>query len=596
MTSDPLEEALARTERIAVIGSPSSTSGMQVDILGTASEKQLVGAFVFFRYTQEGSPHCGLGQISEVGLRNVWAEDATMKGLIRLKGQVDPVTGRQDVHTAKLGVGAVFSVQKDGFEQAMLGTVPSTGTPLHLVDDAFLNKLLEPQLDELVYLGRTYGSPTLLPMWFRHFGAGEGGLKESYHLGVFGKTGSGKSFLSKMILVAYARHPMMSIIVLDPQGEYSRDLREGGRLKVELDRLGRPFKRYGVGELVLPGTKELLRKVLISSRFLDSIYIFHEDNKTRAVDKIFSELWLLHRQDASVPREEKAGWKAVAAAHRKPVFEHIWRKLADDNFLKGIYSGEDGRIRVREGVLNIDPDEAYEQWSKITRLFSSENRGPYALLGGIADMVTGDGGGHVVVVDLSKESVPDNLYWDDEIQLDVLNALFVELTKKAESRYREGKMCNTLVLLDEAHRLAPRETPLEEPGKQSSRVDVKRTLIDSVKTTRKYGVGWMFVSQTLSGIDQEILNQLRLYFVGFGLGWGGEYRSLRELIGGNDEAIRLYQSLRDPQSSISNPAYPFMAIGPVSPLSFSGAPLFMNALKFPDEFSNLNPRLYKRRN
>jgi len=595
MASDPLGEALSRTERIAVVGSPSSTSSMQVDILGTASEKQLVGAFVFFKYIQEGLPHCGLGQISEVNLRNVWAEDATMKGLIRLKGQVDPVTGRQDVHTAKLGVGAVFSVREDGFEQAMLGTVPSTGTPLHLVDDAFLNKLLEPRLDELVYLGRTYGSPTLLPMWFRHFGAGEGGLRESYHLGVFGKTGSGKSFLSKMILVAYARHPMMSIIVLDPQGEYSKDLKEGGKLKVELDKLGRAFKRYGVGDLVLPGTKELLKRVLVSSRFLDSLNIFHEDNKARAIDKMYAELWSLHLKDESVPREAKARWKAVAAAHRRPVFDHLWMKLTDDTFLKGIYSGEDGRIRVRECVLNTDPDEAYEQWSKITRLFSAEKRGPYALLGGIADMVTDEGGGHIVVVDLSKESVPENLYWDDNVQLDVLNALFVELTRKAEARYRDGKMCNTLVLLDEAHRLAPRETPQEEPGKQSSRVDVKRTLIDSVKTTRKYGLGWMFVSQTLSGIDQEILNQLRLYFVGFGLGWGSEYRSLRELIGGNDEAIRLYQGLRDPQSSISDPAYPFMAIGPVSPLSFSGTPLFMNALKFPNEFSMLNPRLYKKK-
>lgn len=134
-----------------------------------------------------------------------------------------------------------------------------------------------------------------------------------------------------------------------------------------------------------------------------------------------------------------------------------------------------------------------------------------------------------------------------------------------------------------------------EPGKQSSRADVKRTLIDSVKTTRKYGLGWMFVSQTLSGVDQEILNQLRIYLVGFGLGWGGEYRALRELIGGNDEAIRLYQSLRDPQSSISDPAYPFMALGPVSPLSFSGTPLFLNALKFPDEFGRLNPRLFKKK-
>ncbi|GAH90903.1 unnamed protein product, partial [marine sediment metagenome] len=91
--------------------------------------------------------------------------------------------------------------------------------------------------------------------------------------------------------------------------------------------------------------------------------------------------------------------------------------------------------------------------------------------------------------------------------------------------------------------------------------------IDAVRTTRKYGLGWIFISQTLSSLDREILNQIRIYIFGFGLGWGIERQALREIIGGAKEAIRLYQMFRDPQSGLGDREYPFMTIGPISPLS-----------------------------
>ena len=34
--------------------------------------------------------------------------------------------------------------------------------------------------------------------------------------------------------------------------------------------------------------------------------------------------------------------------------------------------------------------------------------------------------------------------------------------------------------------------------------------------------------------------------------------------------------------------YSFMSYGPISPLSFSGAPLFFNAYKFPEKFTSSN--------
>ena len=89
-------------------------------------------------------------------------------------------------------------------------------------------------------------------------------------------------------------------------------------------------------------------------------------------------------------------------------------------------------------------------------------------------------------------------------------------------------------------------------------------------------------------MDREIINQIRIYIFGFGLAYGIELQALREIIGGNEEAIRLYQLFKDPQSTPKRKEYSFMTIGPVSPLSFSGVPLFFAALHYPDEFANSN--------
>ncbi len=75
----------------------------------------------------------------------------------------------------------------------------------------------------LFYLGYAYGSKIKLPMWFKHFSKEEGGIGEAYHIGIFGKTGSSKSVLAKMIVSGYTKHKNMYIFILDPQGEFSQE-------------------------------------------------------------------------------------------------------------------------------------------------------------------------------------------------------------------------------------------------------------------------------------------------------------------------------------------------------------------------------------
>jgi len=145
---------------------------------------------------------------------------------------------------------------------------------------------------------------------------------------------------------------------------------------------------------------------------------------------------------------------------------------------------------------------------------------------------------------------------------------------------------NTLIVIDEAHRLAPRDLPREDDAARG----VRSALVDAVRTTRKYGLGWLFISQTLSSLHIDIIQQLRIFFFGFGLGLGQEFQSLRQLVGSAGTALDLYQSFRDPHSAIDplGRQYSFMTIGPVSPLSFSGSPLFLNAFNTKEGFLDAN--------
>jgi hypothetical protein len=71
---------------------------------------------------------------------------------------------------------------------------------------------------------------------------------------------------------------------------------------------------------------------------------------------------------------------------------------------------------------------------------------------------------------------------------------------------------------------------------------------------------------------------------------GAEFKALSELVGGRSKALDLYQLFRDPHSSFdtSSREYSFMTIGPVSPLSFAGTPLFFNAFNEVEDFLNVN--------
>jgi len=595
-----LDQLVDAAERIGVVGSPSSTSELALDILAGAVSKKLVGELALFRYYQDGLSHYALGQITEVKLRNVWHEDPTMRSLIRQRGRVDTVSERQDTHTGEMTISAVFSARSNGYRPSILGTVPATGTPIHLANDAVLSELLSPYRDQLFYLGHVYGSKPLLPLWFKHFDTGPQGAGEAYHLGIFGKTGSGKSVLAKMILLAYARYPEMALLVIDPQGEFAKEVKGEtvpGEFRLPmrnvLNGLKKPVQMYGVRDLVLDRW-DLFAQILYESRFFEQLSVSKGENRQLAAETLADRL-----QSAKVTLKD---------LHTRESFDRAWALLGEENVQKVFYRSEGSRARFQSMYKQADHNLFYANyWLPVTQLFREDRSGAQKverLLAGLFDLDQAQR--PLVVIDLSVEQATQttgslnelplfggdqsqlqsiHLFWNETIQALVIKRLLEGIRTAAERAYRQSRGLNTLVLIDEAHRLAPREDPESEEKKA-----VRGILIDAARTTRKYGVGWLFISQTLSSLHREILEQLRIFFFGFGLGMGAEFKALSELVGGRSKALDLYQLFRDPHSSFDTTSreYSFMTIGPVSPLSFAGTPLFFNAFNTVEEFLKTN--------
>ena len=574
-----IKKVFDSAERIGVIGSPSSTGGLTIDILGTAVNKRLVGNLSIFHYIQEGKDHYALGQITKITMQNIWAQDPTMRGLIRQKGRVDPITERQDVHTAEMLPSSVFCRGSRALEPSILGTVPSTGASIKLVNENIMNALLADYMSELFYLGRAYGTDVRMPMWFKHFEDPQkepGGVGEAYHIGIFGKTGSGKSVLAKMMLAVYARHKKMSIFILDPQGEYSHEFLPGTKVRrIMEEKLGRHIRIFNLQNLVFDYSDDLFRSLLIASGFFDRLKLYYGEHPPR-----FFEEFIRILSGKGTLYEEIKPWYY----YKREAFDRIWEQIPIDDFLKRAIGTAGPRERVKVAWQDLNADEMYSIWSGIANLFrykSKDNVRLSELFGKMA------GEGAFAVIDISSRDKPEDVFWNEEIQLIAIQQFLSRITTHAEHQFKEGGNLNSLVVIDEAHRLAPREKTENE-----NITRIKILLTDAVRTTRKYGLGWMFISQTLSSLDKRIIEQIRIYIFGFGLGWGVERQALWEIIGGQKEALSLYQMFRDPQSGLGEREYPFMTIGPISPLSFSSAPLFFTALEYPDEFLRINDKLW----
>lgn len=181
-----------------------------------------------------------------------------------------------------------------------------------------------------------------------------------------------------------------------------------------------------------------------------------------------------------------------------------------------------------------------------------------------------------IIIDFSSQGAGHQLLNSTSVKARILRQVCSLLNIQAEKLFRQDRSLNTVVVFDEAHRFAS-DAPEGEEAKE-----LAEKLVDYVRTTRKYGLGWTFITQEIGSLRKGIYDQLRVKCFGYGLTSGTELTRLSQTIG-NPSARDLYSSFVDP-AAIRPSKYPFMLVGPVSPLSFTGAPVFLSVYTDFDQF------------
>ncbi len=573
--------------QIGLVGSPSTTGKVTVDILEVATSSSLHGALVYLSHPMETQCLIALGTVTEIKTANRWHEDPNMRGVLKRHGSLPHLSGVGDVRTADVLIQAAYAASDPDPGKgeapieagAALTMSPTTGASVGRVSDAFLTQLLRRHESEIVYLGHIYRSDVRLPMTVKHFGeAASGGAGEAYHTGVFGMTGSGKSGFGAYLLAAQCIHPELAILVIDPQGQFTTEQGLPFSLQEWAETQGRAVMTLSIAnDIRLQQDAGLLCDLIEPTRLLrDILTIKSEENRTSAI----AELARILR--TSLPKwDERDG---------DDVLRDLLQNLASDqNALTRIYSSQQSRARL-QGALNAlltTPSEFAEAsaiFKPLHSLFA-----PFSLRGGrrrslwaIFDDLLAEAKGPrpLCLLDFTTGALTDDVLDTTEVKARILRQVCQTLSKKAEQAYGSNRNLNALVVFDEAHRFAAESPEGDEAGRLAA------YLVDAVRTTRKYGLGWMFITQEIGSLKRAIYNQLRVRAFGYGLTAGSELQRLRETIG-SDDALSLYRSFVDPQA-ISPREYPFMVTGPVSPLSFTGAPVFLSVFTSFDDFRKSN--------
>ena len=369
------------------------------------------------------------------------------------------------------------------------------------------------------------------------------------------------------MVLGYARNgERMSILILDPQEQFYEDhqvLPEGARFEEAIRQTGMEFSKYKVPEdIALPNDAKLFSELLLNYGFVRKALRLHTREKRMLMaesiqdyitGRMMKPSFVIGDQDSDKLLEE-----LIARFNRIDSYND----KGSNKYLRNVYSSGQYLNNLKERISdmaegNIDP-EAKKTWTYVCGLFQQSGKQELAK---VVESVVG-APNHLVVLNISGRHAASGM--------ESLQTLFIKIIEDAVKErgaelYAQGEQANCLIVLDEAHRFISTYSSDQELK------DLTTSIIDAVRTTRKYGIGYMFITQTIDSLHEEIRRQIRIFAFGYGLTSGSEFRKIREIIN-DDMGAKFYRSFIDPSS---NNKFPFMFYGPISPLSFTGTPLFL---------------------
>jgi hypothetical protein len=167
---------------------------------------------------------------------------------------------------------------------------------------------------------------------------------------------------------------------------------------------------------------------------------------------------------------------------------------------------------------------------------------------------------------------------ETELKAFFISRIIEKIRDVAEEKFGGSNLLNVLITMDEAHKyVGSSYSDLPEDLKL-----LKMQIVKNVKETRKYGIGWLFITQTTVDFDKEIYRQLHDYFFLYGLGVGADLQHMKEVV--PKKFIEQYRGLPNPKQTN---VYWAMHTGSLNVINTATAATFIR-LPSPEEFLRLN--------
>ncbi|HEX6520500.1 MAG TPA: DUF87 domain-containing protein [Streptosporangiaceae bacterium] len=561
---------------MAIVGSPSSNAELTLNLTAAAYDTGLVGSMVYILAPLGGGQECALGTVTQVVTTNQWHQNPSLLGVVKTVGEIPGLTGDGDVRTADVRLQASFHRAAEIGLWAKTGPTlsmsPRTGTEVRRVTNGVIKALLTPEdLAHVAYLGAIYRNDDLaLPVNMRDFADDRGAI----HTGIFGTTGSGKSAIATLVLACQFRHPDLGVLFIDPQGQFSDDEKTLLPLQSLARTLGRSVQRLRIShDIQLQSDPDLMCGMLARTEFFDRLDMQHEitvQNASRAIRDFL---------------EDTRGWTDKSS---EDLLHALLDHLDDQKVVDGLIKSADRRKEIRSAIqrakAGVGWDRVLGAWAPLHSLFTKQNltggrrRSLWGVLSGVLDPAGGTPRPYIVI-DMSAHEEDDatdtaskglKILEDAGLKARLLRMIVGMMRSVAERSYKEDHPLNTLVMFDEAHRYAPPPRG-ELPNEIRA---LTNQLADCARETRKYGVGWTYITQNIGSLNPTIFDMLGVRICGYGLGTS-DLRAMEDHIDSKD-SLQLYRTFANPEQTNQ---YPYMIAGPFSPLSFTQAPLFVNTFR-----------------
>ncbi len=572
-----MPEANNDAVRIATVGSPSSNYEVTLDVSEEARAVPLVGSVVSLENPMGEGSELALGTVTEVITTNKWHEDPSFRGLLRTSGELVGMSGDDgDIRRATIRIQAAWKREDRRSPWIASGPnlrmSPATGTSVKQIDGRLVNELID-GAENISYMGHLAGTEAIpLPLNMPDFSSSLG----AYSSGVYGLTGSGKTQATALMLAGQMRFPEHGVIIVDPQGQWASEEGMVFSLQGFASELGRNVMVHRIStDLRLAKDAPLMTNLLKHTRLVVELGLKHENTEEIVWYEVTKAL------------RERDDWTAdESGVLLRSLLEH----LAADGPASRVYTTPENAARFQQRVNDVLGDaglfsEALNQFAPIHNLFQSMNPSGQPrhdlnrTLTSVFDRVEGSTA-PLLILDMSSMPMPGmdeeveeaaerayEILEKDAVKAAILRNLFHTLKRASEARFRAGNNLNTLVVLDEAWRYAAPPSKVEEEELQQ----LSKDLAGYARDTRKFGIGWMYISQSTRSVNPDIWDQMTVRLFGYGLN-GADIDKMGEVVD-DKSALRLYRSSGNPRST---GVYPFMMTGPVSPLAANATPVMLH--------------------